>query len=84
MKKFACRTCRREVTLDENGVANHLDGSTACILGEGDAMAEYDRHEIVHDESTLANEPEGESSEVGERVSERKDEVQFRRRKVVR
>ena len=55
-KKFACRTCRREVTLDENGVANHLDGSPACIMEiAGKEMADWDRHEIVEDESSLSD-----------------------------
>jgi len=56
-KKFACRTCRKEVTLDENGVANHLDGSPACIMEiAGKEMADWDRHEVI------------ESSEGGEEV----------------
>jgi hypothetical protein len=50
----------------------------------GTNMPDYDKHEVVHDESTLAKEPERKSSEVGERISERKDEVQFKRRRVVR
>lgn len=56
-KKFACRTCRKEVTLDENGVANHLYGSRspACIIN-----AEFDRHEVVEDESTLVTSSEKE------------------------
>jgi hypothetical protein len=57
MPKFACRQCRKEVKLDSQGVSNHLDGSPSCIPVVGNRpMPNWDRHEVVEDESTLAQE----------------------------
>jgi hypothetical protein len=65
MPKFACRQCRKEVQLDEDGVANHLDDTPACIPIVGDKpMADWDRHEVVEDESTLASDEEVVEDEV--------------------
>jgi hypothetical protein len=53
--RFACRQCRKEVKLDSEGVANHLDGSPSCIpVVGGRPMPDWNRHEVVEDESTLA------------------------------
>lgn len=54
MPRFACRTCRREVLLGEDGATNHLDGSSVCVLmHDGEPLAGHDRHEVIEDETTL-------------------------------
>ncbi len=52
--RFACRTCRKEVTLNEDGSTQHLDGSPACVFEiAGNEMAGWDRHEVLEDGTTL-------------------------------